>query len=403
MEALAKYGQTEISRVQDTWLNPKVVLEQVRRVTEIRNNVMKSEEHYGIIPGTSKPTLYKAGAEVLGLAFNLDCQFEETIDRLDGGHREYEVKCVVFNRATGLRLGAGVGSCSTLESKYRWRKAELTCPKCGKPAIIKGKAQYGGGWVCFAKKGGCGAKYRDDAPEIVNQPQGRIENQDIADMYNTVKKMAKKRAFVDAILTVTAASGMFTQDLEELEELLPADPQPEPVDVHAEPPRPPQPEPVEMMTAKQEELIKKLLLSHVWTQEEREKAEAWLDGHPTKDAASKFIERLMEKIPARKAEEAGNTDEALEYVKRLVQADGEAMYAELTIGIDDDDVQVVIDDLSKMDAWRLLENAQERLSNRGESGVDPDKLQGYWTEGEAAPNSKFDDIVRYLKQEFRNW
>lgn len=43
----------------------------------------------------------------------------------------------------------------------------------------------------------------------------RVENIDIADTYNTVLKMAKKRAHVDAILTVTAASDIFTQDLEE--------------------------------------------------------------------------------------------------------------------------------------------------------------------------------------------
>jgi hypothetical protein len=33
------------------------------------------------------------------------------------------------------------------------------CPVCGKDAVIKGKAEYGGGWLCFGKKGGCGAKW----------------------------------------------------------------------------------------------------------------------------------------------------------------------------------------------------------------------------------------------------
>ena len=36
-----------------------------------------------------------------------------------------------------------------------------TCPACGKAAIIKGKAEFGGGWVCFKKKGGCGWKGLD--------------------------------------------------------------------------------------------------------------------------------------------------------------------------------------------------------------------------------------------------
>ena len=38
----------------------------------------------------------------------------------------------------------------------------------------------------------------------------------VADVANTVLKMAKKRAMVDGILTVTGASDIFTQDIEEL-------------------------------------------------------------------------------------------------------------------------------------------------------------------------------------------
>jgi len=36
-----------------------------------------------------------------------------------------------------------------------------TCPECGQAAIIKGKAEYGGGYLCWKKKGGCGAKFPD--------------------------------------------------------------------------------------------------------------------------------------------------------------------------------------------------------------------------------------------------
>lgn len=36
------------------------------------------------------------------------------------------------------------------------------CPKCGtNKSVIKGKEEYGGGWLCFAKKGGCGEKWQD--------------------------------------------------------------------------------------------------------------------------------------------------------------------------------------------------------------------------------------------------
>jgi hypothetical protein len=46
----------------------------------------------------------------------------------------------------------------------------------------------------------------------------KIENEDIADVYNTVLKMAKKRAYIDGILSSTGASDIFTQDFEELPE-----------------------------------------------------------------------------------------------------------------------------------------------------------------------------------------
>ena len=49
----------------------------------------------------------------------------------------------------------------------------------------------------------------------MSQVAGRVENSDLADTYNTVLKMAKKRALVDATLTATAASDIFTQDLED--------------------------------------------------------------------------------------------------------------------------------------------------------------------------------------------
>ena len=42
------------------------------------------------------------------------------------------------------------------------------CPVCGKDAIIQGKPEYGGGWVCFSKKGGCGAKFATD-PALVQE------------------------------------------------------------------------------------------------------------------------------------------------------------------------------------------------------------------------------------------
>jgi hypothetical protein len=64
-----------------------------------------------------------------------------------------------------------------------------------------------------------------------------------ADLANTVLKMAKKRAFVDAVLTGTAASSIFGQDLEDVEDYGEAKPMAQPVRKSAARPAEPQPAP----------------------------------------------------------------------------------------------------------------------------------------------------------------
>jgi ssDNA-binding Zn-finger/Zn-ribbon topoisomerase 1 len=177
---------------------------------------LKDGQHYGVIPGTNKPSLLKPGAEKINFLFRIGTgDLEVTRTDLPEGHREITIKTPMIHIPTGTALAWGIGSCSTMESKYRYRKAARKCPKCGKETIIKGKDEYGGGWLCWTKKEGCGAKYPDDAPEITAQEVGQIENKDIADVYNTVLKMAAKRSYVDGTIKASAASDFFTQDVEE--------------------------------------------------------------------------------------------------------------------------------------------------------------------------------------------
>ena len=43
------------------------------------------------------------------------------------------------------------------------------CPLCGAVgSIIKGRPEYGGGYLCYGKKGGCGARFKDDDTRIVD-------------------------------------------------------------------------------------------------------------------------------------------------------------------------------------------------------------------------------------------
>lgn len=188
---------------------------QVIAIQQAMKDIMVKDVHFGVIPGTDKPTLLKPGAEKIGLLFRLAPTFKEEVIERGNGHREVRVVCTLTH-PTGVVVAQGLGVCSTLESKYRWRKGQRLCPNCGSEAIIKGKAEYGGGWLCFAKKGGCGAKFPDGDKAIEEQQTDRVENPDIADTYNTVMKMALKRAHVGAIISGTAASDLFNQDMEDL-------------------------------------------------------------------------------------------------------------------------------------------------------------------------------------------
>lgn len=192
------------------------LVERLEMIRQAQAQAMQEGVDFGVIPGTDKPTLLKPGAEKLGVLFQLDVQPEFVEERDPDGHLTVRCHAVVHHAPTGARLGAGRGVCTTRERKYAYRKAERVCPKCGASAIIKGRQEYGGGWVCFKKKGGCNAKFPDGDQSIESQQTGDIDNPDLPDLWNTVVKMAEKRARVDAVLAVTGASALFTQDAEDL-------------------------------------------------------------------------------------------------------------------------------------------------------------------------------------------
>lgn len=184
----------------------------------IQNGRMIKDGDYGLIPGCGdKPALRKSGAEILLIAFGLVAHMRTPVfKQLENGHREVLIETEIRNGATGSLHAVGIGSASTMESKYRWRNSERICPVCGKPAIIPNK--FNGGWLCWPKKDGCNTKFKEGDQAIESQTVGREENPDIADMWNTVLKMAAKRSAVDGAIKATAASGMFTQDIDDIPE-----------------------------------------------------------------------------------------------------------------------------------------------------------------------------------------
>ena len=212
-------------------LDMEMAINRHNFMVEVTRQLMVQDTDYGVIPGTQKPTLLKPGAEKLCTLYGLSPEYilEHSIEDWTGADHSgesffyYRFKCRLTKN--GILLGEGVGSCNSWESKYRYREGKRLCPACGKDAIIKGRADYGGGWLCFAKKGGCGAKYKDGDKSIEGQDVGRVPNPDIADQVNTIQKMGQKRALIAGVLVATNASEFYTQDIEDMQV----------IDVRAEP------------------------------------------------------------------------------------------------------------------------------------------------------------------------
>lgn len=187
---------------------------QVQHIQEIMKAVMVDGEHYGTIPGCGdKKVLLKSGAEKLSMTFRLAPSYEWTQVDHPNGHREFMVRCRMVHISSGIAWGEGIGSCSTMESKYRYRmgEPEITDRPVPKEYWTKKDASLLGGKNFMPKK-------VDGKWFIAKKSDAKVDNENPADQYNTVFKMAKKRAHVDACLTCTAASDIFTQKYEDIED-----------------------------------------------------------------------------------------------------------------------------------------------------------------------------------------
>jgi len=216
---------------ETTFLSPVISVQEVLQAyqakKELIDGIMKSNVDYGIIPGTTKPCLLKAGAEKLTSFFGLSTKFFDVSITEDFTGKEHDGEPLFFyRRACELWRGdrfiaRAEGSCNSWEKKYRYRSAERVCPECGKPTIKKSKfppredpdAQPG--FYCYGKIGGCDAQFAANDPAITAQELGQVKNPDTAEIANTVLKMADKRALVAVTLIATGMSEYFTQDMED--------------------------------------------------------------------------------------------------------------------------------------------------------------------------------------------
>lgn len=186
-------------------LSTNDLLQQVTSIQNAMKAVMRKDEHYGVIPGTgNKPSLLKPGAEKLALMFRLAPSYNITRRDLGHGHIEYEVVCTLTHIPTGKFFGQGVGSATSMESKYRFRWDNTGIDVPNEYWTTRDESLIGGASFSPRKVKGKWLIYK------------RVEHDNPADYYNTILKMAKKRAQVDATLTATAASDIFTQDVEDM-------------------------------------------------------------------------------------------------------------------------------------------------------------------------------------------
>mgnify|MGYP000957855429 FL=1 len=155
-------NQNSLSIVEN--INLQQIQGTLTKITQFQQLVqsqLKQNHDYGIIPGTPKPTLLKPGAEKILMMMGLRSEFEivDSTRDFEKGFFQYQVRCKLYRG--DILITEGLGAANTKERKYL--------------------------------------------------------KQDPYTIDNTVLKIAKKRALIDAVLLVASLSEVFTQDIEDMD------------------------------------------------------------------------------------------------------------------------------------------------------------------------------------------
>lgn len=132
--------------------------------------VLEKDIDYGIHPGTDSFALRDPGASKIINAFNCYPDHKILYSQETDEIITFQVQANLISRQSGNVVATGIGSCSTMESKYGYR-------------WVENPEDYG---------------YKRE--ELTRRRKGkyRIPNPEIADLGNTVLKMGTKRAEIDA-------------------------------------------------------------------------------------------------------------------------------------------------------------------------------------------------------------
>lgn len=215
-------------------LSIEAIVSQRELIKQCMAKAMTEGQHYGKIDGCGpKPTLLQPGAQLLAHLFRLRPEYEIMETDLEGGHKRFRINCRLFvmGSVPPIPIAQGVGEASSMESKHRFRNAakEIRWTEDSVPAVywnLHRKDKETGGhtaqdWLKNSYDGAnMGTKKNEQGAwvfvEYLGGNEDKVENPNPSDVFNTVLKMAKKRAFVDSTITATASSDFFSQDLEDI-------------------------------------------------------------------------------------------------------------------------------------------------------------------------------------------
>ncbi len=248
--------QTALTTTEQAgFLAPAVTVEKAlaayQAKKELIDGIMKQGVDFGVIPGSSKPTLLKAGAEKATSFFGLSPHFKDAGIVEDWTGKDHGGEPFFYYRRTcelwrGDNLVASVdGSCNSWEKKYRYRwVSEFEIPVGLDKTKLKTQGGKSSEFQFAIEKAETGGKYgkppeywkawndaidSGKAIQITRKTSKgnelpafemdatvyAVPNSDPADQVNTILKMADKRALIAATLIATGLSEYFTQDIED--------------------------------------------------------------------------------------------------------------------------------------------------------------------------------------------
>jgi hypothetical protein len=183
-------------------MSPQQTVQLVKQLEEMKRNALRNNVDYMLIPGTPQPSLLKPGAERLLQCFGL-------------GHR---VTCVKANEDWENRFFYYQYKATVVKS---YPTHEIVVAECEGSANSK-EGRYHDRWVTEKKARDAGVDLASCQRRLKEGKYGsyyeyKVENPNPYSLVNTLQKMAQKRALVGATLQATGSSGLFTQDLDDME------------------------------------------------------------------------------------------------------------------------------------------------------------------------------------------